>query len=386
MRTNINFTRLAYLILFAGGLLYSFFISDMLTWEMREMVDTSLEVGFYLGYGLWVLGIVLANSSVVYRITRRNHAGSSGIVTGLQIWYQTIVGTFDACVRAPIRARNLLGAYEGLLQKLISSIEIYLLRPVVSIIWLVIYAALSPLVILPVACFVKAGGAGPEEEQKDGVGLLPVAYVTGSDSARKSLLQALTSAMESVSVPRWHQYDTPRIKASAGMPKYSYGEVLLSRNRNSKLPSHSLQICNFEGCDTAAVSMLDSMPFYSHLKAAILVVEENTSPATWARAFDKWYELMTTAHKPALGKLKCAVIIQPAAKQSSTGDDEELYAGADADSCKRFLRDHHLADVIQKAALFKNTRFFAVTSDSRELNECPGIHATAKWVLQEATR
>lgn len=386
MRSNINFTRLAYLILLVGGLLYSFFISDMLTWEMREKVDTSLEVGFYVGYSLWVLGMVITSASVVYRITRRNHAGSSGIGTGLQIWYQTLAGTFNACVMAPIRARKILGAYEGMIQKLISLIETYLLRPVVSIIWLAVYAGLSLLVILPLVCFTKTGGRNPEENQEDGVCLLPVAYVTGSDPARKNMLQALTSAMEAVSVPRWFQYDTPRIKASAGMPKYSYGEVLLSRNRNSKLPSHSLQLCNFEGCDSAAVSMLDSMPFYSHLKAAILVVEESASPEAWARAFDKWYELMTTAHKPALGKLKCAVIIQPAAKQSATEEDEELYAGADAESCKRFLRDHQLADVLQKAALFRNTRFFAVTADSRELNECPGIHATAKWLLQEAIR
>lgn len=386
MPSNISFTRLAYLILIGGGLLYGLFIADMLTWEMRDMVDTSLEVGFYVGYGLWVLGIILTSAKVVYRVTRRNHIGSSGPGTGLQIWYQTLVGTFRACVVAPITARKILGAYEGMIQKLISFMEIYLLRPVVSIIWLAVYAIPSLLVIMPLVCFKKVGSDAPEEKQKDGVCPLTVAYVTGTDSARKNLLKALTSAMESVSVPKWHQYDTPRIKASAAIPKYNYGEVLLSRNRNSKLPTHSLQLCDFEGSDSAALSVHDSMPFYSHLKAAILIVEETASPTVWARAFDRWYELMTTAHKPALGKLKCAVIIQPAAKQSSTDDAEELYAGADADSCKSFLRDHQLADVIQKASLFKNTRFFAVSADSQELNECPGIHATAKWLLQEATR
>ena len=383
--TGINFSRLGFAILIIGSLVYSFIISRRLTPDMREMVNISLQYGFYAGYGLWVLGIVLTNAAAIRRITRRSYAGNSGIGTEIQIWQQTLAGVFKASIISPITARKVIGAHENLLQKLIIRSEIYLLRPLATLVCLAAYAIVSAALILPKLLIGKLLTGSPGEEATGDEGhILPIFCIAGADTTRKSLLQALTSALGTVSTPRWFQYDTPRINASTGQPKYHYGEILLARKKNSKLPTHSLRICNFEGSDTASITMLDTMPFFAGLRGGIIIVEESAPSASVALAFDKWYELMSTAHKTQVEKLKCAIVIRPNAKRPACEGACELYAGADKNTCIRFLRENQQTDILQKSSLFRNTAFFAISAGEQELNECPGVHALAKWLLTKA--
>ena len=238
-------------------------------------------------------------------------------------------------------------------------------------------------VILPLSFFkLQTSRFSSEETNENGVRMLPVTCVAGSDTTRTSLLRALVSALGNVSVPRWYAYDTPRINSTCTQPRYNYIELLLSRKRNDKQPALCLQICDFEGSDAASINSLDAMPFYSLLQGAVFVVEETAGSASFAQAFDKWHELMSTAYKARLQKLKCAVVIRSNGKILPFDGACELDAGADQAACRHFLHDLQWADVLGKADLFRNTAFFSISSSDQELNECPGVYALAKWLLQ----
>ena len=381
--SNINFGRLAFVLLIGGSLLYSFIISGYLEEETRRVADISIEYGFYAGYSLWVLGMVLSNILSINRITRRKYARSKGLNTALQIWSQTLLGAGKASIVAPVKVYRELSGQGNLLVRLVSMVEVYIMRPIVSLAVLAAYALLSALFILPLSFFkLQTSRFSSEETNENGVRMLPVACVAGSDTTRTSLLRALVSALGNVSVPRWYTYDTPRINTTRTQPRYNYIELLLSRKRNDKQPTLCLQICDFEGSDAASINSLDAMPFYSLLQGAVFVVEETAGSASFAQAFDKWHELMSTAYKTRLQKLKCAVVIRSNDKILPFDESCELDAGADQAACRHFLHDLQWADVLGKADLFRNTAFFSISSSDQELNECPGVYALAKWLLQ----
>lgn len=382
--SDINFGRFAFVLLIGGSLLYSFVISRFLDEELSKQVDLSIKYGFYAGYSVWVLGMVLSNILSINRITYRKYSGSKGLNAALQIWLQTLLGAGKASIIAPVLVyRKVMSAQGSLLVRLVSMMEVYIMRPIVSLIILAAYALLSVLFIPPLAFFrLQTSRSSGVETDKHGVRMLPVACVAGSDTTRTSLLRALVSALDSVSVPRWYTYDTPRINSTRTHPRYNYGELLLSRKRNDKQPALCLQICDFEGSNTASINSLDAMPFYSLLQGAILVVEETAGSTSFAQAFDKWHELMSTAYKTRLQKLKCAVVIRSNGKTLPFDGACELHAGADQAACRHFLHDLQWVDVLEKATLFRNTAFFSISSSDQELNECPGVYALAKWLLQ----
>lgn len=381
--SDINFGRLAFVLLIGGSLLYSFVISGHLEEETRRAADISIKYGFYAGYSVWVLGMVLSNILSINRITRRKHSGSKGLNAALQIWLQTLLGAGKASIIAPVIVYRTMSGQENRLIRLVSMVEVYIMRPIVSLAVLAAYAVLSVLFILPLAFSrLQTSHSSGGETKENGVRMLPVACIAGSDTTRDSLLRALVSALGSVSVSRWHTYDTPRINTTRTQPRYNYGELLLSRKRNDKQPALCLQICDFEGSNAVSVNTLDAMPFYSLLQGAVLVVEETAGGVSFAQAFDKWHELMSTAYKTRLQKLKCAVVIRSDGKRPAFDGACELHAGADQAACRHFLREFQLADVLEKADLFRNTAFFSISASDQELNECPGVYSLAKWLLQ----
>ena len=213
--SNINFGRLAFVLLIGGSLLYSFIISGYLEEETRRVADISIEYGFYAGYSLWVLGMVLSNILSINRITRHKYAGSKGLNTALQIWSQTLLGAGKASIVAPVKVYRELSAQGNLLVRLVSMVEVYIMRPIVSLAVLAAYALLSALFILPLSFFkLQTSRFSSEETNENGVRMLPVTCVAGSDTTRTSLLRALVSALGNVSVPRWYAYDTPRINST----------------------------------------------------------------------------------------------------------------------------------------------------------------------------
>ena len=151
--SNINFGRLAFVLLIGGSLLYSFIISGYLEEETRRVADISIEYGFYAGYSLWVLGMVLSNILSINRITRHKYAGSKGLNTALQIWSQTLLGAGKASIVAPVKVYRELSAQGNLLVRLVSMVEVYIMRPIVSLAVLAAYALLSALFILPLSFF-----------------------------------------------------------------------------------------------------------------------------------------------------------------------------------------------------------------------------------------
>lgn len=357
--SDINFGRFAFVLLIGGSLLYSFIISGYLEEETRRVVDISIEYGFYAGYSLWVLGMVLSNILSINCITRRKYAGSKGLNAALQIWSQTLLGAGKASIVAPVIVYRAISGQGSLLIRMVSMVEVYIMRPIVSLAVLAAYALLSALFILPLSFFkLQTSRFSGEETNENGVCMLPVACVAGSDTTRNSLLRALVSALGSVSVPRWYTYDTPRINSTRTPPRYNYIELLLSRKRNDKQPALCLQICDFEGSNTASINSLDAMPFYSLLQGVVLVVEETAGSTSFAQAFDKWHELMSTAYKTRLQKLKCAVVIRSNGKTLPFDGACELDAGADQATCRHFLHDLQWADVLGKSDFSEIRHFF----------------------------
>ena len=176
--SNINFGRLAFVLLIGGSLLYSFIISGYLEEETRRVADISIEYGFYAGYSLWVLGMVLSNILSINRITRHKYAGSKGLNTALQIWSQTLLGAGKASIVAPVKVYRELSAQGNLLVRLVSMVEVYIMRPIVSLAVLAAYALLSALFILPLSFFkLQTSRFSSEETNENGVRMLPVTCV-----------------------------------------------------------------------------------------------------------------------------------------------------------------------------------------------------------------
>lgn len=200
--SNINFGRLAFVLLIGGSLLYSFIISGYLEEETRRVADISIEYGFYAGYSLWVLGMVLSNILSINRITRRKYARSKGLNTALQIWSQTLLGAGKASIVAPVKVYRELSGQGNLLVRLVSMVEVYIMRPIVSLAVLAAYALLSALFILPLSFFkLQTSRFSSEETNENGVRMLPVACVAGSDTTRTSLCEPLFQPWETYPYP-----------------------------------------------------------------------------------------------------------------------------------------------------------------------------------------
>ena len=382
---RIHLGSLASALIVIGLLVYSFVISDMIPAEMRAFADQVLSYGLCLGYAFWVAGVVFCNSVIYNGIIRRSYTGNRGLAAGFSIWRQTLTGATRASIIAPIMAHRLSGKKGSILSRLLALPDLYVARPLLAIVWVVVYALLSALLIIPQGLLC---GAPKEKPNADPTGIqdITVVCIAGSSSTRQALLKALISSLEICSTAPWFVLGTPRIAVSRNLPRYQYADILLTRKKNNKIPSHNLKVYDAEGSEKASITTLDALPYFQQQRGALLVVEEDTTPAEFAHAFDTWYELMRTAHKNHLARMKCAVIIRPAAGAPILEGACELSAGADKSTCLRFLRERQMVDVMQKAALFPNTAFFAISSSLSDLPQCPGIHSATKWLIQETTR
>lgn len=382
--SKINYTKLAYVLLIGCSLLYSLVVSGFLDKEIRELVDCSIKYGFFVGYGVWVLGMVIANAIGYRRFFQgedaKNYPGSNRLIAALRILLQTLIKAAESSVVSPMIVYRKMTGQGNRWNRLVSGIEVYVMRPLASILSLIILTILSPLVILPFAVFAHV----KREQGEQGEEILSVACIAGSDPSRSSFLRAFALALGNVSVSPWRIIGAPQINKSKNNPKYHYIELLLKKNSNpAKVkPSLRIQVCDFEGSDHASLQTLDSMPFFRSMSGVVFIVEESTDSRSFSATFDRWYELMNSAHKDDLKKLKCFVVICPNGKGSIFDGARELVPNAGKTDCCEFLREHRLAEIIEKTALFRKTEFFAVSSDPNELDECPGVYALAKKMLQ----
>ena len=124
--------------------------------------------------------MVLSNILSINRITRHKYAGSKGLNTALQIWSQTLLGAGKASIVAPVKVYRELSAQGNLLVRLVSMVEVYIMRPIVSLAVLAAYALLSALFILPLSFFkLQTSRFSSEETNENGVRMLPVTCVAG---------------------------------------------------------------------------------------------------------------------------------------------------------------------------------------------------------------
>lgn len=375
---NINYTRLAYVILIGCSLLYSLFGAAFLDEETRELIDISIKYGLFLGYGVWVLGMVIANAIGHRRDIQIDYAGNDRLSVAFQVLLKTLLRTAKTSVVAPMIVYREMAGQEKLLNRLVSWAEVYVMRPLATILALVALAILSPFVIFPIALFARI----KKEPGEQGVEVFSVGCVAGSDSTRNSFLRAFAYVLGNVSVPPWHFIGTPQINKSKNNPKYNYIELLLKKNPNKLKPLRHVQVCDFEGSDCASLQTLDTMPFFGGMRGVIFIVEEATDSKSFSATFDLWYEFMISAHKAELKKMKCFVVIWPNGKEPIFDGARELVPNAEKTDCCEFLREHRMAEIIEKTALFRKTEFFSVSSDPKELSECPGVCALAKRLLQ----